>query len=57
MRLAAWFIFAFLFVFIAFVFLALIPPDALLRDADIYWHVATGRWIWDHGSFPQVDEF
>jgi hypothetical protein len=56
-RHATWFIFAFLFVFIAFIFLALIPPDALLRDADIYWHVATGRWIWDRGAFPQVDEF
>lgn len=29
----------------------------LLADADIYWHVTVGRWIVEHGAFPNVDPF
>ncbi|MCK2097707.1 hypothetical protein [Thauera aromatica] len=31
--------------------------DALLRDADTYWHLATGRWILEHAAVPQNDPF
>ncbi len=26
-------------------------------DYDVYWHVATGRWIWAHHAFPTRDVF
>lgn len=28
-----------------------------LKDADTYWHLATGRWILAHGGPPKVDPF
>ncbi|WP_456814253.1 MULTISPECIES: hypothetical protein [unclassified Bradyrhizobium] len=27
----------------------------LLKDADIYWHIAVGQWIVDHRAVPHVD--
>jgi hypothetical protein len=27
----------------------------LLNDSDTYWQITIGRWILDHGTFPQVD--
>ena len=35
----------------------LFPSGRLLLDPDLYWHIATGRKIWESGSLPQVDEF
>jgi hypothetical protein len=29
----------------------------LLADPDTYWHVATGRWIVEHGRVPTADPF
>lgn len=37
-------------------FLMAINPT-LLIDADTYWHVATGRWIFDHLAVPEADPF
>jgi hypothetical protein len=31
--------------------------DRVLTDADTYWHLATGRWMMDHGAVPQIDHF
>lgn len=30
---------------------------AVLADPDTYWHLATGRWILEHGAVPQSDPF
>jgi hypothetical protein len=30
---------------------------ALLRDGDVYWHIAAGRWMFEHGVVPGVDPF
>lgn len=30
---------------------------AVLADPDTYWHLATGRWMIEHGAVPQVDPF
>jgi len=24
---------------------------------DMYWHLNTGRWIWEHGALPDSDPF
>ena len=37
--------------------LGIIRPDALLSDADSYWHLAAGRWIFEHGVVPATDPF
>ncbi len=29
----------------------------LLNDPDTYWHIATGRWVLEHGSVPSSDPF
>jgi len=31
--------------------------DALLSDADTYWHLVAGRWILEHTAVPQNDPF
>jgi hypothetical protein len=31
--------------------------SALLRDGDVYWHIAAGRWMVEHGVVPGVDPF
>src|SRR4051812_32304505 len=51
-----WFIFVLLFALLLLLYIVFIPGGGLL-DADLYWHIATGRRIWEGGSFPQVDEF
>ncbi|MGE4159385.1 MAG: hypothetical protein AB7F75_09865 [Planctomycetota bacterium] len=28
-----------------------------LKDPDVAWHVATGRWFLEHGSWPETDPF
>jgi hypothetical protein len=38
-------------------FLLLIGRPELLNDGDIYWHVATGQWILEHGAVPASDLF
>jgi len=30
---------------------------AVLNDPDTYWHLATGRWIIEHGVVPRIDLF
>ena len=36
------------------VFLAcMLPSD----DGDVYWHIRTGQWIWEHKSLPVADPF
>lgn len=29
----------------------------VLADPDTYWHLATGRWILEHGAVPKIDVF
>jgi hypothetical protein len=31
--------------------------EIILGDPDIWWHIRTGQWIWQSGSFPVVDPF
>ncbi len=38
-------------------FLAFYTRPALLNDGDTYWHIATGRWILEHGAIPAADVF
>lgn len=26
-------------------------------DVDVFWHIAAGRWIWDHNTLPKTDIF
>src|SRR5436853_103189 len=54
---ARWFTFVLLVGFLLLLYIVLLPADRLLLDPDLYWHIATGRKIWEAGSFPQVDEF
>lgn len=28
-----------------------------MRGSDLWWHIATGRWIVDHGTIPRIDEW
>ena len=35
----------------------LFAAPALLGDPDTYWHIATGRWIMEHGAVPDRDVF
>jgi hypothetical protein len=37
--------------------LLLVNGNALLKDSDTYWHIAVGKWILDHNTFPRVDTF
>ena len=34
-----------------------LPPGATLSDPDVYWHLAAGRWILEHGALPDGDPF
>jgi hypothetical protein len=54
---ATWFIFVLLLALLLLLYIVFIPDGRLLIDPDLYWHIATGRKIWETGSFPQVDEF
>jgi hypothetical protein len=40
----------------AYIF-ALCLGRQLLMDGDTYWHIATGEWIFQHGSIPTADPF
>jgi hypothetical protein len=35
--------------------LLVVNGGMLLNDSDTYWHIVVGRWILDHGAFPQLD--
>src|SRR5258706_590276 len=37
--------------------LILVNGNGLLNDSDTYWHIAVGKWILDHNSFPRVDMY
>jgi hypothetical protein len=37
--------------------LLLVLGARLLNDPDVYWHIAVGRWIIEHGAVPHVDMF
>jgi hypothetical protein len=50
------FIFVLLVALFLLLYIVFIPGGRLLIDPDLYWHTATGRMIWESGSFPQVDE-
>jgi len=28
---------------------------AVVRGSDLWWHLASGRWIWEHGAIPLTD--
>jgi hypothetical protein len=40
-------------VFGAIALVASRPPI----DPDLFWHLAAGRWIWEHSAIPRVDPF
>jgi hypothetical protein len=44
-------------VFAAFFLITAIAPLRPLRDPDYFWHLATGRWIHEHGALPRTDPF
>jgi len=41
-------------IFFLLVFLYYLAP---INAGDFWWHLNTGRWIWDNGSLPSVDPF
>jgi hypothetical protein len=38
-------------------FLVLLTRSGLLADGDTYWHIAAGRWMFQHFAIPTVDPF
>ncbi|TMH29733.1 MAG: hypothetical protein E6H66_19475 [Betaproteobacteria bacterium] len=50
LRLPAWF-----WLGAGVFLLLLVNGNALLNDSDTYWHIAVGRRILDHNTFPRVD--
>lgn len=46
-----------LIVTVAIVPVILGSSAIVLRDGDVSWHIATGRWILDHGAIPAADPF
>src|SRR5436190_1316267 len=41
----------------AFFLITAVAPLRPLRDPDYFWHLATGRWIHEHGALPRTDPF
>lgn len=41
-------------LFLSAVSISLLTP---IRDIDLFWHLATGRWIAEHGELPATDPF
>jgi hypothetical protein len=39
------------------VFVVMLADPRALGDGDSWWHLATGRWILDHGRVPTTDPF
>lgn len=44
-------------VLFAFFVIATLAPLRALQDYDYFWHLATGRWIHEHGALPRTDPF
>ncbi|WP_374331482.1 hypothetical protein [Aestuariivirga sp.] len=44
-------------VMLVFGSLLVAARQALLGDPDIWWHIRTGQWMWQHGSWPVADPF
>ena len=45
------------FIFLFFFFVVLIAAFGPIRTFDPWWHLATGRWIFQHHAIPRVDPF
>jgi hypothetical protein len=56
-RVVARFLFVLLAGLLLLTVLAFRESGAMLTDPDTYWHIATGRLIWETGSLPRVDQF
>ena len=46
-----------LVVALVYLFGAIVVRQMLLGDPDIWWHIKTGQWIWQHGGVPHSDPF
>lgn len=46
-----------LIAFVALLAVLGIDRFNVLADPDTYWHLATGRWILEHGAVPKTDPF
>ena len=44
----------FSFLVFASIFIFYTYPMGL---SDYWWHMSSGRWIWEHGAIPSVDQF
>lgn len=44
-------------VMLIFALLLVAARQALLGDPDIWWHIGTGQWMWQHGTWPVSDPF
>jgi hypothetical protein len=44
-------------VIIAFFVIITVAAVRPLGDVDYFWHLATGRWIHEHGALPRTDPF
>lgn len=42
-------------IFFAAAFLYLLQPVG--AEQDFWWHLSTGKWIWEHGALPDCDPF
>lgn len=42
-------------IFIGFCFIFFIVVSSPIGDADFFWHIATGRWIFEHKTIPYED--
>jgi len=58
-RRVSWLLCVLVFGFYLFVLVILTfhGESYLLRDPDVYWHIAIGQKIWQTGSLPWVDQF
>ena len=45
------------FIGVAAFFMMALAGSALLNDPDTYWHIATGRYVLEHGAVPSSDPF
>ena len=42
------------FFLLTFVFTCALFP---ITDTDVWWHLSTGRWVWEHRAIPRIDPF
>ncbi len=42
---------------VALMALVLLASHTTINDTDFFWHLATGRWIWEHARVPKMDPF